>query len=60
MKLKLVGWKMRFLSFAGKMTLIKAVLSNLPMYYLSLFKMLEGIAMEIAEFRLLFYREEQI
>lgn len=47
MKLKLAGWKMRFLSFAGRMTLIKAVLSNLPMYYLSLFKMPEGIAMEI-------------
>lgn len=35
------------MSFAGRLMLIKAVLSNLPMYYLSLFKMPEGIAKEI-------------
>ncbi|XP_028106682.1 uncharacterized protein LOC114305746 [Camellia sinensis] len=46
-KAKLSGWKSRFLSFASRLTLIKAVLSNLPVYYLSLFKMLEGIAKEI-------------
>ena len=46
-KLKLTGWKRRLLSFAGRLTLIKAGLSNLPVYYLSLFKMPAGIAKEI-------------
>ena len=46
-KLRLAGWKRRFLSFAGRLTLIKSVLSSLPVYYLSLFKIPEGIAKEI-------------
>ncbi|XP_028074760.1 uncharacterized protein LOC114277115 [Camellia sinensis] len=46
-KIRLAGWKMRFLSFAGKLTLIKSVLSSLPVCYLSLFKMPEGVAKEI-------------
>ncbi|CAL5358449.1 unnamed protein product [Camellia sinensis] len=48
-KLKLASWKRRFLSFAGRLTLIKAVLSSLPIYYLSLFKMPTGVAKEIAK-----------
>ncbi|CAN1332331.1 Putative ribonuclease H protein At1g65750, partial [Linum perenne] len=35
---RLDGWKVRFLSFGGRITLLKSVLSNLPIYYLSLFK----------------------
>ncbi|CAL5434764.1 unnamed protein product [Camellia sinensis] len=46
-KLRLAGWKRRLLSFAGRLTLIKSVLSSLPVYYLSLFKIPEGIAKEI-------------
>ncbi|XP_028090980.1 uncharacterized protein LOC114291133 [Camellia sinensis] len=46
-KMRLVGWKRRFLSFAGRLTLVKAVLSSLPVYFLSLFKLPEGIAKEI-------------
>ncbi|XP_022003012.1 uncharacterized protein LOC110900430 [Helianthus annuus] len=34
---KLSTWKARILSFGGRMTLIKAVLDNLPTYYFSLF-----------------------
>ncbi|KAL7177287.1 hypothetical protein ACSBR2_030606 [Camellia fascicularis] len=44
---KLSGWKRRMLSFAGRVTLIKSVLSALPIYYMSLFKMPEGVAKEI-------------
>ncbi|GMQ09292.1 hypothetical protein CsSME_00052717 [Camellia sinensis var. sinensis] len=46
-KVKLASWKRRFLSLAGRLTLIKAVLSSLPVYYLSLFKMPEGVAKEL-------------
>lgn len=46
-KLRLAGWKMKLLSFAGRLTLVKAVLSSIPVYYLSLFKLPEGIAKEL-------------
>lgn len=35
----LATWKRRQVSFGGRILLIKSVLSNLPIYYLSLFKM---------------------
>lgn len=38
---------MRFLSFGGRLTLIKSIFSNLPIYYLFIFKMPEGVAKEI-------------
>lgn len=40
---KLTSWKARNLSFAGRTTLIKAVLGSLPNYYLSLYKAPAGI-----------------
>ncbi|KAJ0934873.1 putative RNA-directed DNA polymerase [Helianthus annuus] len=47
---KLSAWKAKTLSFAGRVTLVKAVLGSLPSYYLSLFlapkciiKKLEGL-----------------
>lgn len=43
-KARLAGWKRRMLSFAGRLVLIKSVLSCLPVYYLSLFRMPEGVA----------------
>ncbi|CAL5404505.1 unnamed protein product [Camellia sinensis] len=43
---KLSGWKRKLLSFAGRLTLIKSTLSSLPVYFLSLFKMPEGVAKE--------------
>ncbi|CAL5374865.1 unnamed protein product [Camellia sinensis] len=46
-KVKLASWKRRFLSIAGRLTLIKAVLSSLPVYYLSLFKIPKGVAKEL-------------
>lgn len=45
-KQRIASWKRRFLSFAGRMTLIKSVLSSLLLYYLSLFKMPVGVAKE--------------
>ena len=38
-KSKLSSWKGKFLSFAGRVTLIKFVISVVPLYYLYLFKM---------------------
>ncbi|CAN0857148.1 Putative ribonuclease H protein At1g65750 [Linum grandiflorum] len=35
---RLETWKARHLSFGGRLTLVKSVLSNLPIYYLSLFR----------------------
>ncbi|CAL5415136.1 unnamed protein product [Camellia sinensis] len=43
-KRKLAAWKRRYLSFAGRVTLIKSVLSSLPVYFLSIFKLPVGIA----------------
>ncbi|CAN1816595.1 Putative ribonuclease H protein At1g65750 [Linum perenne] len=38
MSIRLDTWKAKFLSFGGRLVLIKSVLSSLPVYYLSLFK----------------------
>ncbi|CAL5417851.1 unnamed protein product [Camellia sinensis] len=46
-RVRLSGWKRKMLSFAGRLTLIKSVLSSLPVYYLSLFKMPDGVAREV-------------
>lgn len=35
---RLSSWRATYLSFAGKINLIKSVLSNLPVYYLLVFK----------------------
>ncbi|XP_028075237.1 uncharacterized protein LOC114277538 [Camellia sinensis] len=56
-KSRLAGWKRRLLSFAGRLTLIKSVLSSLPVYYLSLFKMPEGVAKEIDRLQAVFLWE---
>ncbi|KAF5931642.1 hypothetical protein HYC85_027813 [Camellia sinensis] len=46
---KLSSWKRRLLSFAGRLTLIKSALSNLPLYFLSIFKMPKGIVKAISK-----------
>ncbi|XP_071699063.1 uncharacterized protein [Rutidosis leptorrhynchoides] len=35
---RLSGWKMRSMSFGGRLVLIKSVLSSLPLYYFSIFR----------------------
>ncbi|XP_071713115.1 uncharacterized protein [Rutidosis leptorrhynchoides] len=37
-KKKLSEWKMKTLSYGGRLTLLKSVLSSLPLYYFSLFR----------------------
>lgn len=44
---RLVGWKAQHLSKGGRLTLIKASLSSIPTYYLSLFVVPSAICKEI-------------
>lgn len=46
-KSRLSGWKSRFLSFGGRLVLLKSVLSSLPVYALSFFKAPSGILSSI-------------
>lgn len=46
-KCKLECWKRRYISLGDRITLIKAVISNLPIYYMSLFKMPVKITQQI-------------
>ncbi|GAU28621.1 hypothetical protein TSUD_55650 [Trifolium subterraneum] len=42
LKRRLSGWKSRFLSFGGRLVLLKSVLTSLPVYALSFFKAPSG------------------
>ena len=44
---KLAGWKNKFLSFGGRVTLIKSVLSSLLLYYMSIFKIPRKVTDEL-------------
>ncbi|MCH79613.1 cysteine-rich receptor-like protein kinase, partial [Trifolium medium] len=46
-KAKLSGWKSRFLSYGGRLILLKSVLTYLPVYALSFFKAPPGIISSI-------------
>lgn len=43
-KKKLASWKHKNLSFAGRITLINSILASLPLFFLSFFKIWEGVA----------------
>ncbi|KAK1313475.1 hypothetical protein QJS10_CPA06g01301 [Acorus calamus] len=44
---RLEGWKGKILSFGGLLTLLQAVLSNLPVFLLSMFKVPEGVLQKL-------------
>ena len=46
-KKRLDGWKRSFLSRRGRLSLIESVLSSMPIYYLSLFKIPVSVAKEL-------------
>ena len=46
---KLALWKEKVLLRVRRLTLIMAVLNNLPMYYLSLFKILKKVALMLIQ-----------
>jgi hypothetical protein len=47
MERRIVGWKWMYLSKGGRLTLIKSTLSNLPIYFLSLFPIPASVAKRI-------------
>ena len=40
---RLSSWKNKYLSVGGRITLLKLVLHNLPIYYMSLFRVSSGV-----------------
>lgn len=46
---KLVGWKVNYLSRGGRVTLIKAVVANVPVYFMPLFVIPSRIAQHIKQ-----------
>lgn len=50
-KRKLATWKAKYLSFGGWITLIISALSNLPIYFISIFKIAKAITLEIKTLR---------
>lgn len=46
---RLEGWSCRYLSLGGRLTLIKSVISNLSIYYLSIFEMAIGVGKKIEQ-----------
>ena len=52
---RLASWKIRLLSRAGRLTLIKCVLNCLPVYFMSLFKMPKIVAAKIVKMQRRFF-----
>jgi len=55
---KLSTWKGNFLSMAGRLCLIKSVLSSFPLFYMSVFAMPKGIIKVISSLTGLFFGKE--
>nr|GEV54989.1 RNA-directed DNA polymerase, eukaryota [Tanacetum cinerariifolium] len=52
---RLSKWKLRTLSIGGRLTLIKSVLSSLPLYYMSSFKMPISVLKKMESIRMSFF-----
>ena len=46
-KKRLASWKAQYISKGGRITLIHSILSNLPIYYLSLFRMPQKVCSKL-------------
>jgi hypothetical protein len=51
METRLAGWKRLYLSKGGRLTFINITLSNLPTSFLSLFRILMGVANRLEKFQ---------
>ncbi|GAB4847064.1 hypothetical protein Ancab_039814 [Ancistrocladus abbreviatus] len=51
LKARLASWRGRFLSMGGRLTLLNAVLTSIPVYFLSVYKMPAGVATAIDRLR---------
>lgn len=60
MKRCLLGWKRLYLSRGGRLILIKNTLSNLPIYYFSVFPIRVGVAKKLEKPLRDFYRVELV
>ena len=52
---RLASWKLRLLSRAGRLMLIKSVLNSLPVYFMSLFQMPKTVAAKIVKLQRRFF-----
>ncbi|KAK1296875.1 hypothetical protein QJS10_CPB15g01001 [Acorus calamus] len=50
-KKRLEGWQCKVLSLGARITLLQAVLSNLPIFFLSLFKIPKGVLQQLESIR---------
>jgi hypothetical protein len=55
LKNRLSGWKSHFLSFGGRLVLLKSVLTSLPVYVFSFFKAPSGIISSIESLLIKFF-----
>jgi hypothetical protein len=52
---KLSCWKAKYLSYGGRLVLLNAVLSSLPMFMISFFEVLKGVLKNLDHFRSRFF-----
>lgn len=56
-KKRLSEWKAKAMSFGGRLTLIKSVLGNIPLYYFSLFRVPMNVLSKLEGIRRDFFLE---
>lgn len=54
-KSRLSGWKSKYLSFGGRLVLLKFVLTSLPVYAIFFFKAPSGVISSIDSFLIRFF-----